>query len=165
MTLHCVRRRRTQSILQGKTTNFVYAATEVEALYARFSKFLWLVTYLCHFYRHFEFICTLHHHARIHCHEVNCSLSFPVDFGCCFFCLVKLSCRMFKGFVASICHSLRTFCNTTRTRRNDIFGVEFMGRNLSLSAHFISSLCKCLSSCCCLIYNNKPTFYCLQPNK
>ena len=109
MTLHCVRRRRTQSILQGKATNFVYAATEVEALYARFSKFLWLVTYLCHFYRHFEFICTHHHHARIHCHEVNSSLSFPVDFGCCFFCLVKLSCRMFKGFVASICHSLRTF--------------------------------------------------------
>ena len=129
----------TQSILQGKVTNFVFAATEVEALYARFFTFLWLVTHLCHFYRHFEFICLHNHHAQIHCHEVNCSVLFPVDFGR-FFCLGKLSCTMFKGFVATLCQSLRTFCNTTRTRGNDIFGVEFIGRNLSLSAHFISSL-------------------------
>ena len=42
MTLHCVRRRRTRSILQDKVTNFVFVATEVEALYARFFKFLFV---------------------------------------------------------------------------------------------------------------------------
>lgn len=42
MTLHCVRRRRTRSILQGKVTNFVFVATEVEALYARFFIFLFV---------------------------------------------------------------------------------------------------------------------------
>lgn len=105
-----------------------------------------------------------HHHAQIRYHKVNCSISFPVDSGC-FFCLGRLSCTIFKGFMATICQSLRTFCNTTRTRRNDTFGIEFIGRNLSLSARCISSLYKRWSCRYCRIYNCKPTFYCLQPNE
>ena len=49
------------------------AATEhVEALSARFFTFLWLVTYLCSFHRHFEFHLWGNAHARIHCRVINC---------------------------------------------------------------------------------------------
>ena len=74
--------------------------------------------------------------------------------GCFFFSLGNLSCKMlFKGFEVTFCQSLRTFCITARTRRNDIFDVEFLGRNLSLSS------CRC-----CHIYSSKPTLI-LQPNE
>ena len=62
----------------------------------------------------------------------------------------ELSCtKLFKGFVATFSQSLKTFFITTRTRRNDIFGAEFLGRNLSLSVHCISSPYKWLSCRCC----------------
>ena len=100
---------------------------------------------------------------RVKCNEdLGCFLISAASF----FSLGKLSCTMlFKGFVATFCQSLRTFCITTRTRRNDIFGVEFLGSNLSLSVHRISSPYKWLSCRCSHIYSSKPTFHCLEPNE
>ena len=155
---------------------FRSAATEhVEALSARFFTFLWLVTYLCRFCRNIEFIMSYmcHRQAMTHCARSNSLLkakSTMIQAGSLLISVTagKLPCTMFfKGFVATFCQSLRTFCITqAKTRRNDIFGVEFPGRNLSLSAvHCISSPYKCLSSRCCHIYSSKPTFYCLQPKE